>query len=71
MAGIGRGMDGSGGGVPIKTVTSFKYLGSLLNSMDDVCKSVIVNLQKVQSIWYQLYRILWREGVSPKTSGIF
>ena len=71
MAGIGRGMDGNGGGVAIKTVTSFKYLGSLLNSMDDVCKSVIVNLQKVQRIWYQLYRILWREGVSPKTSGIF
>ena len=58
-------------GRPLKLVTSFKYLVRIMTSSYDDWKAVVVNLRKERNSWARLLRILGREGVNPRVSGMF
>ena len=58
-------------GRPLKTVTSFKYLGRVLTAADDGYPEVVGNLQKARESWTRLTRILGRKGASPRVPGMF
>ena len=58
-------------GQPLDMVTSFHYLGLILTMADDYLPEVIGNFQKSRRSWSHLSRILVREGVDARTSGIF
>ena len=58
-------------GRPIETATPFKYWGQALTASDDDWQEVVGNLRKVRKIWTCLSRILGREGVSTRVSGIY
>ena len=45
-------------GIPLKTVTSFKYLGQVLTSADKDWLAVAGSVQKTWKNWAQLERIL-------------
>ena len=45
---------------PIKTVTSFKYLGRIITASDNYYPEVVGNLRKAQDIWAHVARILGR-----------
>ena len=45
-------------GIPLETVTSFKYLGRVLIAADDNWQAVVGNLKKPQKTWARLTRIL-------------
>ena len=45
-------------GIPLKTVTSFKYLGQVLTSVDNDWLAVTGSVQKTWKNWAQLERIL-------------
>ena len=45
-------------GIPLETVTSFKYLGRVLIAADDNWPAVVGNLKKPQKTWARLTRIL-------------
>ena len=57
--------------IPLKKVSSFKYLGHPLTETDDNWPEVITILQKVRKIWSFMDIILGREVVDTWTSGIF
>ena len=38
-------------GIPLETVTSFKYLGRVLIAADDNWQAVVGNLKKPQKTW--------------------
>ena len=56
---------------PIKTVTSFKYLGRIITASDNKYPSVVGNLRKARDIWAHLAKILGREGYIPKVLKVF
>ena len=58
-------------GRPVKTVTSFKYLGRVLTAAYDNLPTLMGNLRKVRNSWVRLTRIMGREGASPRVSGMF
>ena len=58
-------------GRPLNSVTSFKYLGWIIMESDDNWLVVVGNLWKARKGWLRLPRILVREGVKPRASGIF
>ena len=58
-------------GMPLDTVTSFKYLGHILTASDGNWPAVVGNLRKARKSWDRLSRIPGREGYSPRVSGMF
>ena len=58
-------------GEPIKNVSDFKYLGTVLTAGKDEWLVVVGNLGKAKSSWGQLSRVLRREGADLKVSGTF
>ena len=58
-------------GVQTRAVTEFKYLGRVLNNMDDYWPAVAGNIRKARANWGRLARILGREGADPKVSRSF
>ena len=52
-------------------VTSFRYLGRLLDMTYDYFPSVIVNLQKAWRSWNCISRLMGREGADSHTPGQF
>ena len=42
---------------------SFKYLGSLMDQLDDDWPAVLHNIRKARQVWGRLGKLLWREGV--------
>ena len=53
-------------GVPIESVTEFKYLGRILTATEDDWPAVVVNLGKARRSWGRLSQVLGREGADPK-----
>ena len=47
-------------GVPIKSVSEFKYLGRILTATDDDWPAVVGNLRKERRSWGRLSRLLGR-----------
>ena len=58
-------------GKQLNTVPSFKYLERILTAGDDDWPSVAGNLGKARKSWGRLKRILSREGVDKRVSGMF
>ena len=58
-------------GRPLETVSSFKYLGSILTDSDENCPSVVGNLRKAQKSRARLSMIMGSEGDSSRVSGMF
>ena len=56
-------------GIPLATVTSFKYLGRVLSESDDDWPAAAKNLQRERQKWALLSRVLVREGVDARTPG--
>ena len=46
----------------------FKYLDRIIMYLDDDWPTVVRNLRKAQKKWYQLTRILVREGENTRVS---
>ena len=49
----------------IEEVKMFKYLGQLLDRLDDNWPAVIQNIRKARQLWDRLRKILQREGAEP------
>ena len=49
----------------------FKYLGRLLDWLDDNCQAVLQNTRKVRQVWGRLGKMLQREGVELDVSEKF
>ena len=58
-------------GEPIQNISTFRYLGRVLTTGDDDWLTVVCNLGKARKSWGRLSRVMIREGVDPKVSGIF
>ena len=58
-------------GTPLMAVPSFKHLGHIIFSTDDICTEVDLNLQWVQGKWGRIVSILGREGADKRTAGKF
>jgi hypothetical protein len=58
-------------GVPLETVSIFKYLGRLLSNTDEDWPAVYANLRKARKSWARISRILARDGATPRVSGMF
>ena len=58
-------------GAPMTEVLLFKYLGRTLSSSDNYWPAVEQNLRKAWGTWGRLVKVLGREGVDRKTTGIF
>ena len=56
---------------PLKLTTSSKYLGRKMMALDDDWTVVVGNLRKARKIWARLSRILGRDGVNQRVSGMF
>ena len=55
----------------METVSELKYLGRVLTKLDDEWTEVVANLSKTQRRWNRISKVLWREGVLPRTPGNF
>ena len=55
-----------GYGMPLETVTPFKYLGRIMMASDDDWTSVVDNLRKAWKSWARMESILGREGDIPR-----
>ena len=58
-------------GLPIESVTEFKYLGRILTATDDDWPAVVRTLGKSRRSWGRLSQVLDREGADPKVSRAF
>ena len=58
-------------GVPIESVTEFKYMWRILTATDNYWPAVVGNLGKVRRSWGRLSQVLGREGADPKVSWAF
>jgi hypothetical protein len=58
-------------GIPLESVSTFKYLGRLLSSTDDDWPTIYKNLSKARKRWGMVSRLLVQDNADPKTSGIF
>ena len=56
---------------PLVPVSSFKYLGGVLLSLDDYWTVVLRNLIRLRKKWARLTRVLGREGAYTCTLGMF
>ena len=54
-------------GVPLSQVTSFKYLGRVLDTEDDNWPEVVRNLRRTRQKWVRLFQALRREGADART----
>ena len=52
-------------GHPLEMVTPFKKLGRVLSAEDDDWPAVSQNLEKAQTVWRKISRILRREEARP------
>ena len=57
--------------LPLKVVSSFKYLGMVLSESYNNCLAVICNLRIARQKWERLSWLLGREGSYERTSGMF
>ena len=53
-------------GVPIETVSEFKYLGRVVKNDDDDWPAVNQNVKKATATWGRICKILSKEGANPK-----
>ena len=58
-------------GCPLDMVTSFRYLGRVILTVDDNWPEVIRNLVNPRAVCRRIIRILSREGARPRVSGFF
>ena len=58
-------------GLPLKMVTSFKYLGRVILVADDELMTVVLNVVKARMVLWRMSKILSREGARPQVSGYF
>jgi exonuclease III len=58
-------------GIPIETVTDFKYLGRVVNNSDGDGPTVHRSLQRARATWGRIGRVLSKEGADPKTMASF
>ena len=58
-------------GVPLKSVSVFKYLGRPLSYTDEDWPAIYRNLSKARSRWARVSRVLAREGADAKIAGMF
>ena len=58
-------------GQPIETVSTFKYLGRILDKNDDDLPAIKANIQKAKKRWARITRVLTRENASPRVMGYF
>ena len=56
--------------ISLKSVTSLKYLGHIITSLDNACPELVGNLHNVRNIWVRFSIILRREGAEPRVSGM-
>ena len=56
--------------IPLKMVTSLKYLGRFLTAADNNWPAVVGNLHKERKSWARLARILGQEGAILRVSGM-
>ena len=57
-------------GVPIESVSEFKYLGRILTASDDDWLAVVRNLRKARRSWGRLSRVLSRENRPKGVTGV-
>ena len=57
-------------GRPLEMVTSFRYLGRVISEEDNDWLAVARNLSWTRAVWSKMARILRREGVSLRVSGL-
>ena len=58
-------------GIPLVSVSEFKYLWRVLTALDDDWPSVEGNLWRAQKWWAQMLQVLGREGSDPRTARSF
>ena len=58
-------------GRPLQTVTSFKYLGRVLTTVDKKWSTLVGNLRKARKSWARLTRLTGWEGFNPRLLEIF
>ena len=56
---------------PLGNVPSFKYIGRILSALDDDWPVVIHNIRKSRKKWSRLLRVMGRDGVDVRPSGLF
>ena len=56
---------------PLKMISSFKYPGRILSASGNDWPAVVANMWKAWKKWYQISRILGREGGDTRTLGMF
>jgi hypothetical protein len=56
---------------PLEAVKTFKYLGCYTTSTDSDWPALYKNLQKAQSKWAMIAKVLIRERATPHISGLF
>jgi hypothetical protein len=56
---------------PIETLTSFRYLGHIITSMDDDWEAARLNLFNARNQWMTISRVLTRSSASPRISALF
>ena len=58
-------------GIPLDTITSFRYLGRVISVADNNWTAVDRNFSKERDMWRKMASILSREGEEPWVSGFF
>jgi hypothetical protein len=58
-------------GVPIETVTEFKYLGRIISADDHDDAAVSLNIKKASMAWFRMFRILSRDTADSRVMGCF
>ena len=58
-------------GAELETVHTFRYLGRPLSTTDNDWPALYWNLAKARQRWKAITRVLVREGVTPRVSGMF
>ena len=58
-------------GVPLESVSSFKYLGRILTSTDDDWPALYKNLAKARKRWGMVSRVLARDGANERAMAMF
>ena len=58
-------------GLPLASVPSFNYLGQIRTALENYWPAVVGNLQKAQTKWDWMARILGWEGKKMQLLGVF
>ena len=64
-------LTGENGTECIEKVETFKYLGRILDRLDDDWNAVLQNFGKAFRVWNRLGKLLRREGADPRVSVVF